>query len=77
MDHNITYTLDGEPQSTTEKTLTPRQILAKAHIDPASHYLVELVGHEKKSFQNEPDTIIHMPPDMKFISVSVAPTPVS
>jgi len=76
-DHTITYILDGEDQTTTDKTMTPNQILSKAGIDPASHYLVELVGHDKKSYQNEPNATIHMHPKMKFISVSTAPTPVS
>lgn len=75
MEPPITYTLDGEDKTTTEKTLTPRQILGD--LDPTTHYLVELVGHERKSYQNQPDATIHMHPKMTFISVSVAPTPVS
>jgi len=70
------YTVDGKPQSTSEHELTPNQILTNAGIDPATNYLVEIVGREKKSFQGINDPI-HMHEHMIFISVSVNPTPVS
>jgi hypothetical protein len=74
--HTIEYTVDGKPQKTSEDELTPNQILENAGIDPATHYLVEIIGREKKSFQGD-NTPIHMHEHMKFISVSINPTPVS
>jgi hypothetical protein len=71
------YTVDDEPQSTTEHQLTARQILQKAGIDPLSHYLVQLLGNHKESYQNKPDEVIHMHEHMKFISISTGPAPVS
>jgi hypothetical protein len=70
------YTVDGEPQSTTEHELTPNQILQNTGVDPSTHYLVQIIGREKKSYQGKNDPI-HMHEHMVFISVSTNPTPVS
>jgi len=75
--HEIDYTVDDEPQSTTSKVLTPRQILTDAGIDPASHYLVQLQGQHQISYKDTPDVEIKMHEHMKFISISTGPTPVS
>lgn len=75
--HEFEYTVDDESQSTTELALTPVQILEQAGIDPANHYLIEIRGDTQKSYEDEPDTEIHMHEKMKFISVSTGPTPVS
>ncbi len=71
------YTVDDEPQQTTAHELTPAQILNNAHIDPASHYLVQLEGNHRTSYEGRPNEPIHMHQNMRFISVSIAPTPVS
>ena len=71
------YTVDDESQSTTAHELTPTQILNNAGIDPATHYLVQLEGNHRESYQNRADATIHMHQHMKFISISIGPTPVS
>jgi hypothetical protein len=73
----ITYIIDDEPQTTSSRVLTPAQILSNAGIDPDSHYLVELRGNHRESYEGRPDAEIHMHPHMNFISVSTEPTPVS
>lgn len=75
----ITYQLDDEPQTTNDKTLTPRQILTNGGIEVATHYLVLLHGNsgERTSYQGKEDDVIHMHPHMRFLSVSTGPTPVS
>ena len=70
------YTVDGEPQTTTEHQLTVRQILSNAGIDPQTHYLVEIQGNHQVPHRDL-DEVIHMHQHMKFISVSTQPTPVS
>jgi hypothetical protein len=77
--NTITYHLDDEPQTTNDKTLTPRQILTAAGIDTATHYLVLLRGNsgERTSYQGKLDETVHMHPNMRFLSVSTGPTPVS
>lgn len=76
---SITYTLDDEPYTTTDKTLSPRQILAAASIDVNNHYLVLLHGNsgQRTSYEGRMDEIIHMHPNMRFLSVSTGPTTVS
>lgn len=71
------YTVDDEPQSTSSHTLTPIQIMTNAGVDPASHYLVQIEGKNKISYQANPQQEIHMHENMKFITVSTGPTPVS
>lgn len=71
------YTVDNEPQETSAHELTPNQILGSAGIDTASHYLVQIEGNHRVSYQGKPSDEIHMHEHMKFISVSTGPTPVS
>ena len=71
------YKVDDEEQTTTEHVLTPAQILSNAGIDASSHYLVELRGNHRESYEGRPNAEIHMHQHMTFISVSTEPTPVS
>ncbi len=71
------YTVDGEPQETSAHELTPNQILANAGIDAASHYLVQIEGNNRISYQTKPNDQIHMHEHVKFVAVSTGPTPVS
>lgn len=71
------YTVDDEQQSTELHQMTPTQILTNAGIDPNTHYLVQIHGNSKISYENKPNEIIHMHQHMKFISISTGPTPVS
>jgi hypothetical protein len=73
----IHYTVDDEDQTTTEESLTPKQILSNAGLDPAQYYLVLVQGHHQESYQNRADEKIHMHPNLKFISVFTGSTPVS
>ena len=65
------YTVDDEPQQTTLHELTPTQILNNAHIDAASHYLVQLEGNDRISYEGKADETIHVHEKMKFIAPSV------
>ena len=53
----ITYQLDDEPQTTNDKTLTPRQILTNGGIEVATHYLVLLHGNS-----GERDALVYILP---------------
>jgi hypothetical protein len=75
--HSTTFEVDGESVETTEKTLTPNQIMSLATVDPASHYLVEVEGRNQKSFEGHGDEPIHIHEKQKFITVATGPTPVS
>jgi hypothetical protein len=71
------YTVDGEPQTTTQHVLTPRQILTNAGINPQTYYLVQIKGNVQESYKDIPDKEIHMHQHMKFISIFIGETPVS
>ncbi len=75
--HEINYTVDDEPQTTTLKEMTPVQIMDKAGIDPNKNYLSLIEGVHKKSYKDEPNAIIHMHEKMRFISTFMGPKPVS
>ncbi len=64
-------------QTTEEQRLTPRQILEKAGIDPATCYLVRVHGQDQDSFRDHMDEPIVMHPHLTFISVCLGPTPIS
>lgn len=76
-EHEIHYEVDAEDQTTTKKILTPVEILTKAGIDAATHYLVQVKGHHQESYKDTPDLQVHVHAHMKFISISTGPTPVS
>jgi hypothetical protein len=71
------YTVDGEQQESSAHELTPSQILTNAGVDAASHYLVQIEGNHRISYQTKPTEPIKIHEHMKFISVSTGPTPVS
>lgn len=76
-DHLIEYTVDDEPQTTTDKTMTPVQIMEKANITSGDHYLVQIVGKNQVSYKDKPNEILHMHPKMVFVSNSTVATTVS
>jgi hypothetical protein len=75
--HIIHYSVDDEPQETTEHALTPIQIMQRAGIDPSTHYLVELVGNARKSYKDAPSEPIHMHEHQKFATQFTGEVPVS
>jgi hypothetical protein len=73
----IHYSVDGEPQETNEKTLTPRQIITDAGLDPNERYLVEIQGKHQKSYKDVMNEPIHMHEGQKFVTVFTGPTQVA
>jgi|HubBroStandDraft_4_1064222.scaffolds.fasta_scaffold1937012_1 hypothetical protein len=73
----IHYKVDGEPQKTTERVLTARQILVAAKLNPETQYLIQLEGHEQISYKDDPDKKIEMHDGQRFISNHIGPVPVS
>jgi hypothetical protein len=71
------YTVDGEPQETTQRERTPRAILESAGLDPTQRYLIKIDGNHQESFKDKMDTPIHIHEKEKFISAFNGPTPVS
>lgn len=76
--HVIEFTVDGEPVETTERELTPREILTLAGLDPGQHYLVLVKGGKPDtSYETTPDVKINLHPGIEFASVFTGPTHVS
>ena len=77
-EHLIHYFVDDEPESTTEKVLTPVQIMTSAGIDPKTNYLEQRVpGHDPISYKDKPEEKIEMKDGMRFITKPFGPMPVS
>jgi len=76
--HEIHFKVDGEQFETHERELTPNEIIRRfAEKDPATHYLVQIKGHERISYQGNGDEPIKLHDDMRFQTISTGPTPVS
>ena len=74
--HVIHYFVDNVEQFTAERSLTVEQILKNFGLDPATHYLVEIKGHNQiphKDLNEE----IKLHENQRFITVFTGPTPVS
>ena len=76
--HVIRFWVDGEEYETHRHELTPNEIIREfGKLDPATHYLVEIKGHHKRSFQGEGDRPIKIHEGERFQIISIGPTPVS
>lgn len=74
----VEFTIDGEPFTTAEKTLTARELLVDyIRLDPATHYLIWVRGREQTSYEGDPDAVIEIHEKQVFITASLGPTPVS
>ena len=75
--HVIQYTVDGEPQETTERELTPRQIILNARLNPDERYLVKIEGRQQVSYKDKMDDPVRIHEREKFVTVFTGPVPVS
>lgn len=76
--HEINFTVDGEPYETEKKEMTPDEIIREYGAkDPANNYLVQIKGGHKTSYQGEGSEPIKLHNGMQFQIISVGPTPVS
>jgi hypothetical protein len=74
------YFVDGEPETTDKKSITPNQILEAAGITPVKDYYLVKVNADgsQESFKDTPDVPIKMLcPAVKFVSAFRGETPVS
>lgn len=76
-EHTIHYKVDGENETTTEKVLTPIQIMTNAGMDPSANYLEQLEGHDVISYKDNPGQEIQMRDGMRFLTKPIGPMPVS
>ena len=74
---NLHFTVDDEVTISREHDLPPSKIMELGGVDPKDHYLIRLNGYEEESFRGKADTLIHIDQNDKFITLLMAPTPVS
>lgn len=78
MAHEIQFTLDGEPEITHDHELTPNFIIREfGKKDPASHYLVQLQGNHRESYEGKGEDPIKLHNNLRLQIISTGPTPVS
>lgn len=73
----ISFTVNGHPIETTDRSLTVRAILTLAELDPEAHYLVEQHGDGKEIEYRNLDQEIRLRPHQAFLAFYIAATPVS
>jgi hypothetical protein len=74
------YFVDGEPETTDQKEMTPNQILGAAGLSPVKDYYIVRINPDgsQDSFKDSPDKPIKMVcPAVKFVSAFRGETPVS
>lgn len=74
----IHFSVDGEPEETIRPVWTPNEIITKfGGKDPKDHYLVEIKGHERISFEGKGEEPIKLHEGERFQIIATGPTPVS
>ncbi len=77
-EHEIHFTVDGEPYETEKQEMTPDEIIREfGGKDPAANYLVQIKGNHKDSYEGKGSEPIKLHNNMKFQIISTGPTPVS
>lgn len=72
----IHFEVDGETISVRNDRLTPKVIMEKADVTPATHYLKRLTPCEE-SFRDRPEVEIEVHQGDRFITLYTGQTPVS
>lgn len=76
-DHTIHLRVDDEHLTINQHVLTPNQLMTLAGIDPTTHFLTLIHGHEQTSYKDRGDEPIELRNGQHFVSASTGPTPVS
>lgn len=77
-DRGIEIVIDGNAVKAPDNSETERQLLALIGKKIEDAYLVLIKGkRERESYKDRPDEQIKLHRGMKFVTVSVGPTPVS
>jgi hypothetical protein len=75
--HTFAISVDGEDLTVSEHELAPAEIMSRVGLDVNTHYLVEIEGAHRQSFEGRNDTPIHIHEKLKLVSVYTGPTTVS
>lgn len=76
--HEIHFTVDGEPEETEQREITPDEIISEyGKRDPMTNYLVQIQGNHTESYRDRGSQPIRLHNGMRFQIISLGPTPVS
>jgi hypothetical protein len=77
--HEIHFTVDGEPEETERREMTPDEIIREfGKKDPSTNYLVEIEGgHQEVNYRDKGSVPIKLHNGMHFQIISLEPTTVS
>ena len=77
--HTFHIKVDGETEVAREPTLTPREIMNRAGVDPDRHYVksMKMNGHPEESYRDHTDEPVHLRQNQEFVTVAMGSTPVS
>jgi hypothetical protein len=73
---NLHFEVDGETIVSRDHDLSPKKIMELSGVDPHDHYL-KRIGENETSFRDIADTPINVCQNERFITLRMAPTPVS
>ena len=73
---DLHFTVDDEVVVSRDHDLPPVKIMEMSGVDSKNHYLIRICGDEE-SFRDAPDAPIRIHQNDKFITLMMAPTPVS
>lgn len=65
----ISFTIDGDPFSTSERKLLARDLLALAKLDPNRYDLGELSGARPTPKRYSDDEVVTIHPKARFVSI--------
>lgn len=71
------YYVDDEEQFIEKHEVTATEILIQARLSPEQYYLEQIEGEKSVSYKDDPNRVIHMHQDMRFVSVYTGGTPLS
>ena len=73
---NITYRVNGEEETTTERELTVKQILENAGFQPAEEYTLKS-QNPPHDYDSSYDEVVKIHPNQRFDALHAGPTPTS
>jgi hypothetical protein len=77
-EHKIHFVVDGEPEETEQRELTPDQIISEyGKRDQSVNYLLQIQGNHSISYRDKGSEPIKLHNGMQFQIISLGPTPVS
>jgi hypothetical protein len=69
--HEVTFTIDGQPFTTSDRRQQAADLLGLAGLDPSRYDLGELRGQRPQTKRFTDDEIVTIRPDARFVSIRI------